>query len=283
MDDSKLRDTSREVQTVYEELIRRGAKFVTGLRDNQKKRLMVDIEDSPEDELNVSRESDVSVEYAAGLQIQVESDLDAVDSVTVIRDNQADMIEALPVISVEVDQDIPQAAPEPDGVIAVDSQIRNVSEQAVTSLGNDDGFFDFPTPDVVEVNENGDIVRIDNQESITARPTSTEDENIMAAMTSGASEAIAGGVSEAIENDDKQLLGTRNEDDFNGGNLQDIDNNKDMATIEVIKYNAADVPMAELEDPLNGAVPDKEEESIAPQTKSNLIDEQTPVAPMALK
>jgi hypothetical protein len=276
MDDSKLRDTSREVQTVYEELIRRGAKFVTGLRDNQKKRLMVDIEDSPEDELNVSRESDVSVEYAAGLQIQVESDLDAVDSVTVIRNNQADMIDGLPVISVEVDQDIPQAAPEPDGVIAVDSQIRNVSEQAVTSLGNDDGFFDFPTSDVVEVNENGDIVRIDNRESITARPPLTEDENIMAAIAGGASGAIA--ASEAIENDEKDLLRTGDEDDFNVGSLEGIDNNKDMATIEVIKSNAADVPIAELEDTLNGAVPDKEEESIAPETKINPIDEQTPAA-----
>jgi hypothetical protein len=277
MDDPKLIDTSKEVQKVYEELIRRGARFVKGLRDDQKKRLTVDTED-PEDELNVSRESDVSVEYAAGLQIQVESDLDAVDSVTVIRNNQADMIDGLPVISVEVDQDIPQTASEPDEVIAVDSQIRNVSEQAVTSLDNDDRFFDFPISDVVEVNENGDIVRIDNQESITSRPTSTEDENIMAAMTSGASEAIAGGVSEAIKNDEKELLRTGDEDDFNVGNLEGIDNNKDMATIEVIKSNAADVPIAELEDTLNGAVPDKEEESIAPQTRSNPIDEQTPAA-----
>ncbi len=277
MDDSKLRDTSREVQTVYEELIRRGAKFVTGLRDNQKKRLTVDIEDSPDDELNVSRESDVSVEYAAGLQIQVESDLDAVDSVTVIWDNQADMIEVLPVISVEVDQDIPHTAPDPDEVIAVDSQIRNVSEQAVTSLGSDDGFFDFPTSDVVEVNENGDIVRMDNRESITARPPLTEDENIMAAIAGGASEATAGGV-KAIENDDKELLGTGDEEDFNGGNLQDIDNNKNMATIEVIKSNAADVPMAELEDTLNGAVLDKEEESISPESRNNPIDESLPAA-----
>jgi hypothetical protein len=252
MDDPKLIDTSKEVQKVYEELIRRGARFVKGLRDDQKKRLTVDTED----ELNVSRESDVSVEYAAGLQIQVESDLDAVDSVTVIRNNQADMIDGLPVISVEVDQDIPQTAPEPDEVIAVDSQIRNVSEQAVTSLDNGDRFFDFPTSDVVEVNENGDIVRIDNQESITPRPTSTEDENIMAAIAGGASGAITGGASEAIENDEGELLRTGDEDDFNVGNLEGIDNNKDMATIEVIKFNAADAPIAELEDPLNGAVPD---------------------------
>jgi hypothetical protein len=277
MDDSKLRDTSREVQKVYEEFISRGTKFMKGLRDDQKKRLTVDTEDSPEDELNVSvsRENDVNVD-ASGLQIQVESDLDEVDSVTVIRNNQANTTDSSPVISVEVDQDIPHISPDFDEVIAVDPQISNVSEKAVSAQGNDDGFFDFPTSDVVEVNENGDIVRIDNQESITARPPSTEDENIMAAIAGGASEAIA--ASEAIENDEKELLRTGDEDDFNVGNLEGIDNNKDMATIEVIKSNAADVPIAELEDTLNGAVPDKEEESIAPQTKSNLIDEQTPAA-----
>jgi hypothetical protein len=170
MDDPKLIDTSKEVQKVYEELIRRGAKFVKGLRDDQKKRLTVDTEDSPDDELNVSvsRENDVNVD-ASGLQIQVESDLDEVDSVTVIRNNQADTTDSFPVISVEVDQDIPHIAPDLDEVIAVDSQISNVSEKVVSTQGNDDGFFDFPTSDVVEVNENGDIVRIDNQESITAR------------------------------------------------------------------------------------------------------------------
>jgi hypothetical protein len=268
MDDPKLIDTSKEVQKVYEELIRRGARFVKGLRDDQKKRLTVDTEDSPDDELNVSvsRESDGNVD-APSLQIQVESDLDEVDSVTVIQNNQADTTDAFPDISVEVEQDIPQIAPDADQAIIVKPNISNVSEKVVSTQGNDDGFFDFPTSDVVEVNENGDIVRIDNQESITARPTSTEDEKIMA--------AIAGGASEAIENDEKDLLRTGDEDDFN---LEGIDNNKDMATIEVIKSNAADVPIAELEDTLNGAVPDKEEELIAPQTKSNPINESPPVA-----
>jgi hypothetical protein len=276
MDDPKLIDTSKEVQKVYEELIRRGARFVKGLRDDQKKRLTVDTEDSPDDELNVSvsRESDENLD-APSLQIQVESDLDEVDSVTVIQNNQADTTDAFPFISVEVEQDIPQIAPDLDEVIAVDTQISNVSEKALIAQENDDGFFDFPTSDVVGVNENGDMVRIDNQESITARPTSTEDENIMAAIAGGASGAITGG---AIENDEKELLRTGDEDDFNVGNLEGIDNNKDMATIEVIKSNAADAPIAELEDTLNGAVPDKEEESIAPETRSNPIDEQTPAA-----
>lgn len=279
MDDPKLRDTSSEVQRVYEELIRKGAKFVKGLRDDQKKRLTVDTEDSPDDEMNVSvsRESDGNVE-APSLQIQVESDLDEIGSVTVIQSNQADQTDAFPDISVEVEQDIPRIVPNTDHAIIVKPNISNTSENAVVTEGNDDGFFDFPTSDVVEVNENGEIVRIDNQESITARPPATGDENIMAANAGGASEGIVGDTNKAIENDDKELLGTGNEEDINGGNLQDIDNNEDMATIEVIKSTVADVPLAQLEDTLNGAVPDKEEESIAPESRSNPIDEQTPAA-----